>query len=377
MKNIFFLSIFFALILTGCTVVPQIKTNCGDSLCDNLEKAEGYCPQDCDAPAETNKDKIDRISKQLSQVSTKKDSSDAAMVSLGIMVHLEGWFDEVDDLEKFTRHAQAARTLANIFEEHNAKITFEASPEFVDATDIWGDNVLKELSERGHGIGVHADEGGNADKFGLTQEDFSKRLAIQKKNLEEKAGLTIKHVSGTCSKLDWVKATIDAGYEFTTGGVGYCALSLPEPQRPNDFKFCKSPSDCHGVIPQDRKDRIHPWKTSDGSNWLKHDPKGKLTILASDGGTKGLAEMLTGNESGIHEMDYTKTDIEAFNTIFDETLEYATNDQINILYFSLSIGDGQFDQEWYHDWLDAAGVYVDDGKAEWKTMNEMYEEYIS
>ena len=31
----------------------------------------------------------------------------------------------------------------------------------------------------------------------------------------EDLGLSIEHVSGICSELDWAKAAIDAGYAFT------------------------------------------------------------------------------------------------------------------------------------------------------------------
>ena len=66
------------------------------------------------------------------------------------MVHLEGWDEEVSNEEMFKHHADAARTLASIFEKHDAKVTFEARSEFVEGCNNWNDNVLLELYHRGH-----------------------------------------------------------------------------------------------------------------------------------------------------------------------------------------------------------------------------------
>jgi len=97
--------------------------------------------------------------------------------------------------------------------------------------------------------------------------------------------------------------------------------------------------------------------------------------------TRGVDEVVTaivtGDEKDVHLMEYNDSDIEAFRTIIDEALSYSSPNQVNILYFSLSIGDAQYDEDWYNDWLKAAQEYVEAGKVEWKSINEMYEEYIA
>jgi len=53
-----------------------------------------------------------------------------------------------------------------------------------------------------------------------------KELQKQKKGFEQVVGVEALHVSGVCSVLDWVDATIQAGYKFTTGVVArYCGVS--------------------------------------------------------------------------------------------------------------------------------------------------------
>ncbi|MHB8896354.1 MAG: hypothetical protein ACYC99_14405, partial [Candidatus Geothermincolia bacterium] len=78
---------------------------------------------------------------------------------LGVMVHVEGWRNEARDQQAFQQHAGMIRQYAAIFEKYGLRLTFEASPEFTQACARWNDNVLKELSDKGHGIGVHADLG--------------------------------------------------------------------------------------------------------------------------------------------------------------------------------------------------------------------------
>ena len=95
---------------------------------------------------------------------------------IGLMVHLEGWKDETTNQERFRMHAAQLRRYAALFEKYGAKLTLEASPEFVQGCINWGDNVLKEMHDRGHGVGVHADLSGGPD---WTQERLTSELKEQ------------------------------------------------------------------------------------------------------------------------------------------------------------------------------------------------------
>ena len=290
------------------------------------------------------------------------------------MVHLEGWDEEASNEQAFNRHADAARRLAAMFEEHGAKATFETRPEFVEACRTWNDNVLLELYERGHGIGVHADVGGSVEAEGLTQKDFAPKIAEMKSEMEELTGIGVVHVSGICSTLDWVRAAADAGYGFTTGAVGYCAMSLPVRERPEEYRFCRNPGQCHGLMPLDLEDRINPWRTSSGLNWLQRDPDGRLVILPSDGVIKSLAEERSGDSSGQNEFTYE--DIEAYLDTLEEALSLAKAGQVNILYVALSIGSPNLDKDLYGQWLSSVKPYVNSGRVEWKTLPEMYNAFL-
>ena len=55
--------------------------------------------------------------------------------------------------------------MRTLFEKYGAKLTLE-SKEMTDGAIQWNDNVLLEMQERGHAVGIHADVGGNASGYG-------------------------------------------------------------------------------------------------------------------------------------------------------------------------------------------------------------------
>lgn len=294
---------------------------------------------------------------------------------LGLMVHLEGWFDEVDQAEMYTKHMGAALALAEIFEAHDARVTFEASPETIEASGVW-DNLLLELQDRGHGLGVHADRGYNPNP-NFNQNIFTAQIREMREDADA-LGLVIEHVSGICSDLDWGKAAIDAGYLFTTGGVGYCAMSMPEELRPEIYKDCPGPAECHGNMPLEMADRIHPWRISSAEvDWTQDDPSGDLVILSSDSGIKNLYEESQDSQATHGDMEYTDEDIDILVSKVEEALALAEPGKINQIYFSLSIGAADVDPIFYERMFAALRPYVDSGALEYKTLNEIYHLYLA
>lgn len=298
-----------------------------------------------------------------------------AKLYLGLMVHLEGWSDEMDREDRYAKHLGAALELAEIFEAHGARVTFEASPATIQASAVW-DNLLLELQNRGHGIGIHADKGytQNPDyDLGL----FTAQIREMREDAEA-LGLLIEHVSGICSSLDWGKAAIDAGYLFTTGGVGYCAMSMPEEIRPEIYQDCPSPAECHGNLPLEMAERIHPWRVgSAAADWTVHDPAGGLVILASDSGIKNLFEETQDSQATHGDMEYTDEDLDVLVSKVEEALALSEPDKINQIYFSLSIGAADVDRAFYEMMFAALQPYLEAGRLEYKTLNEIYHLYLN
>ncbi len=287
---------------------------------------------------------------------------------LGIMVHLEGWSDDQNQA-RFQQHAALLREYADLFEKYGARLTLE-SKEFTEGCLRWGDNVLLEMEQRGHGIGVHADVGGNPN-YDCSQ--FANDLRAKKDQLES-LGVTVRHVSGVVSRCDWVTAAADAGYQFVTGIVAYGVMSMPLALRPEPYKQCPSPMACHQPFPTDLADRLHPWRMNSGNDWTTPTPNGRLVILPASGGLNCMSEAATSPDS-MTQCEFTEADIEAFTRELDEALSYTSPDQVNIYYVSWSFGT-RLDEGLLEKWLQSIQPYVASGRVEWKTLPEMYDAYV-
>ncbi len=340
MRRTIFLCLFFlTLFCTACQistlektqVEPQAPTpdkKCGDAICDGPENARN-CPEDCGGVIDGQ-----------------------ALLNLGLMIHLEGWGDDKNEA-KFEQHVRIVREWASLFETYGAKLTWE-SKELTDGIIQWGDNVLLEMQQRGHGVGVHADIGG---QLNYNCARFAGDLRAEKEQLES-LGVIVRHLSGNTSHCDWVTASVDAGYLFTTGIVSYSVMSMPEAQRPPEYRDCKTPSECHDVIPAELAERIHPWRANSGLDWLTHDPNGQLVILAESG-----------------EMPTQMADIDAFIAELEAAIALSEPGKVNIYYVGKSIGS-PVETEVVEAWLQRIQPYVQLGQVQWMTLPEMYEAYV-
>jgi hypothetical protein len=295
---------------------------------------------------------------------------------LGVMVHVEGWRNEVDNRQAFEQHSAIVRQCAAAFEKYGLPLTLEASPEFAQACAKWQQNVLKELSDKGHAIGLHADLGAEP---GLTQQAFASRLVQMKRDIES-LGPKVRHVSGICSSLDWVKAARDAGFEFVTGTVEYALKSIPAGKLPAEYQDVVSatnPAACHGNVPHELADRLHPWRMASGADWLWNNPSGKVVILPGDGGTC-ITWMAEGSNGGgrVRRAAFDAADVTAFNQEVDKALGLCETDKINALYVGWSIGQ-QPDPSVVEAWAANVKSYVDSGKVQWKTLPQMYDAYLA
>lgn len=305
------------------------------------------------------------------------------------MTHMERYKENetawADHLERsvFNKHAEQLRSLARLFENHGAKMTIESAWQFAYANIVWNDNVLRELRNRGHGIGLHADRGLDVQTHsaGVDYEGFVTQLKSDKEYVENVVG-PIVHVSGTGTPLDWVRASVEAGFKAANGATTYYLLSIPEANRPVGWPDARIWREFHETVPFDVAHRVHPWRTSSGENWLTHDPNGKLVYIPGESGMalEDAAEgYLYGPDSGTKVL--TLEDIDTAMKAIDNALVYATPDKINVWYIGLTakLGDFESHPEYRHlldNWLARIDAYVAAGKVQWKTVPEMYDAYI-
>lgn len=305
----------------------------------------------------------------------KAAGDDNAVLYLGVMVHVEGWKDEANLPAAFDEHSGALKQYAGIFEKYGGKLTIEASPEFIEACGKY-ENVLKELYDRGHGIGVHADLGGEP---GLTQEAFAGGLA-RMKAMVEALGMPVRHVSGVCSSLDWVRATADAGFRFVTGAVEYALKSIPPGELPAEYRgvlAARTPGDAHGTVPYELADRLHPWRMESGANWLDDSAAGSVVLMPGDSGTNITAMSETADgRSKVRRPPFDQADIDAFVSELEQAIALSEPGKVNVFYIGWSIGQ-KVDAAMVEKWAQVISPYVDSGKVRWKTIPEMYDAYLA
>jgi hypothetical protein len=290
---------------------------------------------------------------------------------LNISVHAEGYQDEDDETAQgqaiFEQHVAALTALADAADGGDgvgpgeARITFELSPIFVRATELWGSDFVPEMDARGHGIGVHADIGGTGH---VDRAAFVAELADQREAIEAQ-GVDVVHVSGICSPSEWVEAAIDAGFAATTGMVEYCLSSIPAyPLTCGD-----TAEECHGPAVTDWEHKLHPWRTSTSSDWLTADSEGALLLVAGESGSgvSCLGEAAAGRScAGVTD----QSDVGELEAIIEEYLAARETGRLNVLTFSWSIGrppTAGFAAELFG----AVAPYVEDGDVEWSTLEEV------
>ncbi|MHC1784969.1 MAG: hypothetical protein AB9891_19825 [Anaerolineaceae bacterium] len=203
---------------------------------------------------------------------------------------------------------------------------------------------------------------------------FAADLRERKQRLEA-LGVTVRHVSGNTSSCDWVTATANAGYQFTSGQVAYSLSSMPIDKRPPEYRNCPSPAACHDVFPTDMADRIHPWRANSGADWVTHDPNGRLVILSSSHGIKQIYEETHGQDT-MKDMPFTIEDVDAYFEQLDQALALSTPDEVNIYYISWSLGS-ELDRSITEEWLKRLQPYIESGRVQWKTLPEMYDAYVA
>ena len=298
------------------------------------------------------------------------ETSEDPVLYIGMMVHLEGYDLTVHSI--YNEYKSSILALGDIFTEYGAKLTLEAK-EPVAACDRRNDNFLKILEDKGHGIGVHADAGG-VPKEGDTWETMSRTMKMMKAKLE-KQKVSVRHVSGYCSPLDWVRAVSDAGYSFVSGGVTWCLMSLPEDQIPSQYLSCSNPAECHDPYPVSLRERLHAWTIKKGKPWTENHADGELVFIPTAIESLPYLSEKAENPYFQGKPNFDDEDIDRYIEQLEKALTQLDSQQPNFAYVGWSYGT-RMPEAFARKWLSAVEPYVETGQVEWKTIPEMYDIYV-
>lgn len=287
---------------------------------------------------------------------------------MALTVHLEGW--KIGDEALFNKYVAGIREYSDLTHQTDMPFTWETA-NLIKGIELHGDNILLELqAERGDAVGVHADLGGKV-KPGYDQAAFAAEMAGQKTALEA-LGVTVRHVSGICSHLDWVTAALNAGYEATTATVEYCLKSLPEDQQPPHVLACDNPGKCHDPYPSDPAEKLHAWRAKDGSTWTTPSDEG-LILFHSSGALPCLAESAADPGSKT-QCEWAQDDVDQAMTHIETALSLLDPSKMNQLIFVWSYGQA-IDKALLSQLLQSIQVLVDEGKVVWTTLPGMIDHF--
>lgn len=279
-----------------------------------------------------------------------------------VVLHLEGW-DDGDREASFRKHAELLRTYADLFERYGAKMTLE-SKEIIDGCINWDDNVLLELSRRGHAVGIHADAGGEQK---ASVRSIARTLIEMRRKLSS-LRIETSFASGTASKANWVEACEQAGIDTASCMVAYGLWSLDPALRPDGFEPYTSPADGHDPYPFVLEERVHPWLMDDGTNWIVPDPEGSVLLIPSGLSLNGASEEINGER--VRESELTQADIDTWRAILPRVVAATDSKEVNTFYAVWSFGK-TLDINLLEDWLQLIDEYVQSGEIRWSTIPDM------
>lgn len=300
----------------------------------------------------------------------------AAPFYISTMTHMEGNWDDDTSEKLFLKHVSMMRYAMDLFDEYGAKLTFESEQPFAKANSIWGVNILKEVVDRGHGVGTHADFG--ADKnVTLSLQELTADFAANKKLVDDLVGAeNNRGVSGGTGPTDWVLGASAAGFDYFDAVTAFGYLSMDESERPEGWtdEYIRNVV-YHDPIPVDFAARLTPMWLKDARD-LVPDEDGVIVDMNGDVGE--LASLAEDRKNCNPDCVFDEDDITAYTALLDQALELrdpSTVARVN-LHIPLVLLDPK-NEALLREFLSAIQSYVDKGEVQWATQLEAYEGFVS
>lgn len=258
------------------------------------------------------------------------------------MTHMELGFSDDKDERMFNTHVDELRYGMDLAEEYDAVLTIESEKPFARANTIWGENIMKEILERGHGVGTHCDLGPRYTDTKMTAAEYAKSFAENKKLVDDLVGAENNHgCSGGAGVNDWLTAAKIAGFDYVNGIVAWHVLPIPYENRPDTIwtdEYLES-EHFHDPVPQNLADRIYLMKLKDLQDF-EDDEDGEMVIANGDVG--GLS---TQDDTGYFDdrAEITMADVDAFLATVKEVDSY--RDKTRVAKLNLYLPVNTFEPE--------------------------------
>ncbi len=284
---------------------------------------------------------------------------------IGFQLHIEEmvegkYYDSSREL--FMKYAETLDRLAAVFEKHGAKISIQTEKNFAIADLKYGRYILKELEERGHGVGVQSHMGHHIRHLHLDTDDKKLRYTAEVKDTVEKAvGHKVTNIGG--------------GFEmenisllgYMEGGLGFISMTAVE--KPYNARTGKPPRWLHPWIlpPTSMTELARP-------EWMAYSAEGSIVYIPG------------WYASETYEIDYLKdpTCFDKASQSLHEALQCVDGRFINVWWFGSHLyqcgrnpEDTQRVLDAYDKWLtEVVDPLVEEGKAVWMTFDQMAQTYL-
>lgn len=294
------------------------------------------------------------------------------------MTHLEGnWTEAATNEEYFNRQADLVRHGMDLAEEYGATLTVESEIPMAEGMLAFGDNLLQEVLDRGHGAGTHCDIN---PRTRYTVSEMVEQFAARKTLVDSLIGASENlGCSGGGTDGDWYKGAVGAGFSYLNGLVGFHYLALPESERPDGWDSRAIQKEFyHYPAPQDWEKYFHPFLVS--KLGFDEDPNGDLLLTEGAlGNVTGLAELgdwtLTSSVRCIDSSCTFDADDAAAAVAFIQ--EFAANDDRSrpskITFYMPSNAFEDVDDEAMRAFFAAMQELVDTGVVQWASQRQVYD----
>lgn len=291
------------------------------------------------------------------------------------MTHMESAFTDDKNEMVFLKHVEQMRYAMDLFDEYGAKLTFESEQPFAKANTVWGLNILKEVVDRGHGVGTHADFGASPREE-LSLSELTANFEENKALVDDLVGAeNNRGVSGGTGPTDWVLAASAAGFDYIDAVTGFGYLSMDLSERPEGWtdQYIRS-TVYHDPIPVDFAERIYPMWLKDASDLIP-DEDGVLVDMSGDVGE--LSSLAEDRKACNPDCDLTEEDVTAYLDALAEALSIRDPHQVTRLNLHIPLVLLKEENETLlRQFLEGIQNYVEDGSVQWATQLESYEGYI-
>ena len=284
---------------------------------------------------------------------------------IGFQLHIEEvvegkYYDSSREL--FEKYAETLDKLAAVFEKHGAKISIQTEKNFAIADVKYGRNILRELEERGHGIGAQSHMGHHIRELNLNTDQKKLQYTAEVKRIVENAlGHPVTNIGGG---FEMENINLLGSME---GGLGFTSMTAVE--KPYNARTGRPPRWLHPWI-------LPPTSMTDLSNpeWMAHSPEGSIVYIPG------------WYTSETFEIDYLKnpTCFDKASQSLQKALQNVDGRFINVWWFSSHLyqcgrnpADVQRVLDAYDKWLtEVIDPLVKEGKVVWMTFDEIAQIYL-